>query len=119
MKLVAFLIVFHSLAYFAGSAGMIAHQTGETNTHKEFVTTFDDNSTAQVDVQNQDASIFDQIRITAQAIPFIGFIAEMYTAPFILIESTGLPDLFVMLLEALLGFFQGASLVSFIRGYDF
>lgn len=119
MKLVAFLIVFHSLAYFAGSSGMIQHQAGEESTHKKVVTKFADNTTSTFEVSNQDASIFDQIRLSAQSIPFLGFVAEVYTAPFILIENTGIPDLYTMILEGLLGFLQGASLASFARGFDF
>jgi len=119
MKLVSFLIILHSLFYFAGSNGMIEHQAGATNEHKQFVERFDSNSTSTIDVSEQDASIFDQIRITAQAIPFIGFIVEVFSAPYVFIEGTGIPDLYVMLFQALLGFFETASIASFIRGFDF
>lgn len=119
MKLVSFLIVFHSVAFFAGEADLIQHQSGETNQHKAFVDKFENNATETIQTGDQDASIFDQVRITAQALPFIGFVAEVYTAPFILIDNTGLPDLFVLIMKSLLGFFQAASIASFIRGYDF
>lgn len=119
MKLVSFLIVLHSLFYFAGTEGMISHQAGATNEHKQFVERFDSNSTDTVDVADQDASIFDQIRITAQAIPFLGFIVEVFSAPYVFIENTSVPDLYVMLFQSLLGFFETASIVSFIRGFDF
>jgi len=119
MKLVSFLIILHSVMYFAGSEGIIQHQAGQSNEHKEFVERFDENSTQVVDPGSQDASIFENIRITAQAIPFIGFIFEVFSAPYTFIEGTGLPDLYVMMFQALLGFFETAAIVSFIRGYDF
>lgn len=119
MKLVSFLIILHSVMFFAGSEGIIQHQAGATNEHKQFVEKFDENSTKVVDPGTQDASIFDNIRITAQAIPFIGFVFEVFSAPYTFIEGTGLPDLYVMMFQALLGFFETASIVSFIRGYDF
>ena len=119
MKLVSFLIVLHSLFYFAGAEGMIDHQAGETNEHREFVERFDSNSSETVEVSNEDASIFDEIRITAQALPFIGFVVEVFSAPYLFIEGTGIPNLYVMLFQALLGFFETASVASFIRGYDF
>lgn len=119
MKLVSFLIVLHSLFYFAGSSGMIQHQEGAVNEHKQFVERFDTNSTKTLDTGDTDASIFDQIRLSAQAIPFIGFIVEVFSAPYVFIEGTGIPDLYVMLFQALLGFFETASIASFIRGFDF
>lgn len=119
MKLVSFLIVLHSVMYFAGAEGIIQHQSGETNEHKAFVEQFDENATQTIDPGTQDASIFDNIRISAQAIPFIGFIVEIFSAPYTFIEGTGMPDFFVMMFQALLGFFETAAIVSFIRGYDF
>lgn len=119
IKLVSFLIVLHTLFYFAGANGIVQHQAGEENQHKEFVQQFSENSTQTVETSNEDASIFDQIRITAQALPFIGFIVEIFSAPYTFISGTGLPNVFVMLFQGLLGFLETVVVASFIRGYEF
>lgn len=118
-KLIGFLIVLHSLMFFAGANDIIQTQGGEENQNKQFVERFQDNSTQVVDPGDQSAGIFDQIRITAKALPFIGFMYEVFSAPYTFIEGTGLPNIFVMTFQALLGFLETVVIASYIRGYDF
>lgn len=119
MKLMSFLIVMHSIFFFAGESEIIQHQAGQTNEHQEFVQRFDENATKTLDTGNTDASIFDQIRLSAQSLPFIGFVVEIFSAPYVFIEGTSIPSLYVTIFQALLGFFETAAIASYIRGYDF
>jgi len=120
MKLVSFLIVLHSLIFFAGANDLIQTQSGAEQQNKEFVQKFSDNSTQAVDPgDTSEAGIFDQIRITAKALPFIGFIYEIFSAPYVFIGGTGMPQIFVMMFQGLLGFFETVVIASYIRGYNF
>jgi hypothetical protein len=118
-KIMVFLIVLHTVFYFAGAEGMIEHQEGPENQHKQFVEQFDENTTKTVDTTETDASVFDQIRLSAEALPFIGFIVQIFSAPYTFLGSTNLPEVFIMLFQAILGFAETVAIASFIRGYDF
>lgn len=113
-----FLVTFHTLLYFAGTAGYLPAQS--QSAHKTFVDQFRDNQnltdTAQV---NTEADV-----ITETLGPFtyvtdaISLISGILLSPYGLLVNSGIPLMFKWIMGAALSILEVSAVLSYVRGFD-
>ena len=117
IKHITFLIVAHTLLWSAAGHGLIDNQGGAENPNKEFVDKFlsgEFSSTVQV---SQDSGVIDStVGIAVKALDGIGFIAGILFSPLKLAVETKLPLVLSVLFQGIFAFWEGAIILSFIRG---
>lgn len=116
-KHITFLIVAHTLIWGAAGAGIVDQQGGASNPNKAFVDQFlsgDFSDTVEV---GQESGVIDStVGIAVKALDGIGFIAGILFSPLKLAVETKLPLVLSVLFQAIFAFWEGAVILSFIRG---
>jgi hypothetical protein len=108
--------VIHTLFFFGGQAGAVPQQEGE-NPHKKYVEKFTNDSLARSAGIDEGSGIVETTfsPILAQN-SFFNKITGWLTSPYSTINATGLPPMFKLLLNALMGFFEAYTVYKAVRG---
>ncbi|MFB6180780.1 MAG: hypothetical protein ABEJ93_02795 [Candidatus Nanohalobium sp.] len=120
-KFLVFMVISHTMLFTVASAGFLPMEGG-SNPHKEYVGMFLEGGAAQQQVgeaaQQDQSGFIESVTSMAVSIPIIGDLYQIVFAPYILIDSTVVPDVFVWLIRGILGVIEFASVASFIRGVE-
>ena len=117
MKHITFLIVAHTLLWGAAGAELIDNQGGATNPNKEFVDQFLSGQFSQSVEIGSDSGVIDStVGLAVNAVDGIGFLAGILFSPLKLAVNTQLPLVLSVLFQGIFAFWEGAIILSFIRG---
>lgn len=117
MKHITFLIVAHTLLWGAAGADLIDNQGGASNPNKEFVDQFLSGKFSEsVEIGDDSGVIDDTVGLAVKAVDGIGFIAGVLFSPLKLAVETELPLILSVLFQGIFAFWEGAIVLSFIRG---
>ena len=115
-KYLAFLAVFHVLAFQAQSAGLMAQETPD-NSHKKFVDKIsDDNLTEKTSVKQDAGIVQDTFSPVLAMTDFLNTVVGVLVSPYSAIQATVLPGTFKMLISALTGVTEMYVAYKFVRG---
>jgi len=119
IKHITFLIVAHTLLWGAANAEVIDNQGGAVNPNKQFVDQFLDGEFSSTVEINQDSGVIDgTVGIAVKALDGIGFLAGILFSPLKLAVESELPLILSVLFQGMFAFWEGAVILSFIRGKD-
>jgi len=119
IKHITFLIVAHTLLWGAATAEVIDNQGGAVNPNKQFVDQFLDGEFSSTVEINQDSGVIDgTVGIAVKALDGIGFLAGILFSPLKLAVGSELPLILSVLFQGIFAFWEGAVILSFIRGKD-
>lgn len=117
VKHITFLITAHVLLFGAANAGVIDDQGGAEDPHKQFVDQFLSGQFSESVQVDQDSDVISQsVGVAAKAMDAIGFIAGILFSPLKLAVETRMPFVLSLLFQAIFTFWEGAVIMSFIRG---
>jgi len=117
MKHITFLIVAHTLLWGAAGSNLVDSQGGASNPNKQFVDQFlagDFSESVQI---GQDSGVIDStVGLAVKAVDGIGYIAGILFSPLKLAVNTDLPLVLSVLFQGIFAFWEGAIILSFVRG---
>lgn len=117
MKHITFLIVAHTLLWGAASAELVDNQGGASNPNKEFVDKFLSGQFSESVQIGQDSGVIDStVGLAVKAVDGIGYIAGILFSPLKLAVNTQLPLVLSILFQGIFAFWEGAIILSFVRG---
>jgi len=117
MKHITFLIVAHTLLWGAAGAELIDNQGGASNPNKEFVDKFLSGQFSQSVEIGSDSGVIDStVGLAVKAVDGIGFLAGILFSPLKLAVNTQLPLVLSVLFQGIFAFWEGAIILSFVRG---
>ena len=117
MKHITFLIVAHTLLWGAAGAGLVDDQGGASNPNKEFVDKFLSGQFSEaVDTGSESGVIDSGIGLAVKAVDGIGYIAGILFSPLKLAVKTQLPLTLSVMFQGIFAFWEGAIILSFVRG---
>jgi hypothetical protein len=115
-KYLAFLLVFHVLAFQAQTAGLLASQSPE-NTHKKFLDEVQgENLTEEAQVSSDSGIIQETFSPIVALSSFINGIIGILLSPYSAISGTALPQTFQLLIQGLIGLSEAYVAYLFVRG---
>jgi len=115
-KYLAFLAVFHVLAFQAQSAGVLDSQSPD-NPHEKVVDKFSsDNLTSQATVSDNSGIITETFSPILALSGFLNSLIGILVSPYTAISGTALPGMFKMLLQVLIGVSELYTAYLFVRG---
>lgn len=117
MKHITFLIVAHTLLWGAAGADLVDNQGGASNPNKEFVDQFLSGQFSQSVEIGSDSGVIDStVGLAVKAVDGIGFLAGILFSPLKLAVNTQLPLVLSVLFQGIFAFWEGAIILSFVRG---
>ena len=117
MKHITFLIVAHTLLWGAAGAELIDNQGGASNPNKEFVDQFLSGQFSENVEIGQGSGVIDStVGLAIKAVDGIGFLAGILFSPLKLAVNTQLPLVLSVLFQGIFAFWEGAIILSFVRG---
>lgn len=115
-KYLAFLLVFHVLAFQAQSAGILDSKSPQ-NEHKKFVDKFtDSNLTEKASVSDSSGIISETFSPVLAISDLLNEIIGILVSPYSTVQGTALPGTLKMLLQGLIGLSEMYTAYLFVRG---
>ena len=115
-KYLAFLVVFHVLAFQAQSAGVLASENPD-NRHEKVVEQFaSDNLTEKASVSSESGIISETFSPILAISELLNSIIGILVSPYSAVQGTQLPGMLKMLLQAIIGVSEMYTAYLFVRG---
>lgn len=115
-KYLAFLVVFHVLAFQAQSAGVLDSENPD-NRHKKVVDKFSSgNLTEQTTVSDSSGIISETFSPILALSGFLNSLIGILISPYTAISGTQLPGMLQMLLQSIIGVSELYTAYLFVRG---
>lgn len=119
IKQITFIIVVHTLLWGAAANGMIQAEGGASNPNKQLVDRFLSGQFSDTVSLGENSGIIDQtVGLGVRAADGIGYIAGILFSPLKIFTATQIPLTIAVMFQAIFTFWEGAIILSFIRGYQ-
>jgi len=115
--ILTFMVVVHTLAMGAGSAGFIDQQEND-NPHREFVQDFRGNASSQISGVDSGATsgIVDTFTVSLKSLPILGFVYQFLASPYTILIGSGLPAFLKTLIGGVMAVGSITAAFSMARG---